>query len=49
MEAKIAFLYDDLHETIYMKQPKGFKVFVCKLHRSLYGVRQSPMQMEQKV
>jgi len=50
MHVKIAFLYGNLEETIYTKQPKGFEVgdkkdYVCKLKRSLYGLKQSPRQL----
>lgn len=42
MDVKTAFLYNDLHENIYMEHPEGFKVkgkedHVCKLKKSLYG------------
>jgi hypothetical protein len=43
---KTTFLHGDLEEEIYMKQPKGFlkgkKEIVCKLKRSLYGLKISP-------
>ncbi|GFU40105.1 retrovirus-related Pol polyprotein from transposon TNT 1-94 [Trichonephila clavipes] len=44
-DVSTAFLYGDLEETIFMKQPEGFKAGsgrVCKLKRSLYGLKQSP-------
>ena len=42
-----AFLNGDLQEEVYMKQPEGFEVnfreeSLCKLNRSIYGLRQSP-------
>ena len=48
-----AFLYGDLEEEIYMKQPEGFvvkgkKELVCKLKKSLYGLKQSPKMWYQK-
>ncbi|KAE8678648.1 hypothetical protein F3Y22_tig00111402pilonHSYRG00027 [Hibiscus syriacus] len=52
MGVKTAFLHGDLDEEIYMTQPDGFKVvekeeIVCKLEKSLYGLKQSPRQWSQ--
>ena len=40
------FLYEDLEEEIYMKQPEGFtikgkKELVCNLNKYIYGIRKS--------
>ena len=53
MDVKTSFLHGDLEEEIYMKQPKGFMVKgkkepVCKLKKSLYGLKQSPRMWYQK-
>eukprot|EP00253_Pinus_taeda_P018497 PITA_18497 len=45
MDVKTTFLHRDLEEEIYMKQPEGFAVkgkkeLVCKLKKSLYGLKQ---------
>ncbi|CAM6126941.1 unnamed protein product [Calypogeia fissa] len=49
MDVVITFLYGLLDELIFMKQPQGFvrngkENLVCKLLRSLYGLKQSPRQ-----
>ena len=48
MDVKTAFLNGDLDEEIYMEQPEGFVVLgqekkVCRLVKSLYGLKKSPM------
>ena len=49
MDVKTAFLNGDLDEEIYMEQPLGFvekgkENKVCKLERSIYGLKQSSRQ-----
>ena len=46
MDVKTAFLNEELDEEIYMDQPAGFEVQgherkVCRLKRSIYGLKQS--------
>ena len=46
MNVKTAFLNSYLEENIYMMQPDGFitegkKHMVCKLHKSIYGLKQA--------
>jgi hypothetical protein len=53
LDVKTAFLHGDLEEEIYMVQPEGFILpgkenFVCKLKKSLYGLKQSPRQLYKK-
>lgn len=45
MDVKTAFLYGDVQEEIYVRQPDGFNKDsskVCKLNKALYGLKQSP-------
>ncbi|RVW44593.1 Retrovirus-related Pol polyprotein from transposon TNT 1-94 [Vitis vinifera] len=47
LDIKNVFLYGDLVEEVYMEQPPGFVAqgesgLVCRLRRSLYGLKQSP-------
>ena len=45
MDVNSAFIHGDLHEDIYMKQPKGFihdTSLVFRYNKSLYGLKQYP-------
>nr|GFB99837.1 zinc finger, CCHC-type [Tanacetum cinerariifolium] len=53
MDVKTTFLNEELEEEIYMNQPQGFIMpgnenKVCKLIKSLYGLKQTPKQWHQK-
>ena len=53
MDVKTAFLNGDLNEEIYMEQPEGFSApsqekKVCKLVKSLNGLKQAPKQWHEK-
>src|SRR3954447_3482679 len=57
MDVKTAFLNGDLEEDIYMKIPEGVHTNfattscqpVCKLNRTLYGLKQSPRMWNKKI
>ena len=53
MDVTNAFLHGDLPETVFMKLPPGyaflsskcpanFQDYVCKIIKSIYGLKQSP-------
>jgi len=47
LDVKTTFLYGDLNKTIFMTQLTRFKTagnenILCKLKKSLYGLKQSP-------
>ena len=53
MDVKTAFLNGDIDETIYMVQPENFisgdpKNMVCKLKKSIYGLKQASRQWYHK-
>ena len=54
MDVKSAFLYGDREEEIYMQQPQGFvkdgeEHLVCRLRKSLYGLKQTPRAWYSKI
>ena len=47
MDVKTAFSNGELKKEVYMKQPEGYVIkskegLVCKLKKSIYGLKQSP-------
>jgi hypothetical protein len=54
IDVQTAFLYGELDQKIYIKQPEGYVTpghehFVCLLHKGLYGLKQSSRLWYQKL
>ena len=54
LDVTTAFLYGELEENVYMRQPegqakRGQEHLVCKLKKSIYGLKQSPRCWNKKV
>jgi hypothetical protein len=49
MDMKSSFLSEELEEEVYIEQPEGFQLlenadYVCKLKKSVYGLKEGPIQ-----
>lgn len=54
LDVRTAYLHGDLKEEVFMRQPPGFvepgqEHFVCRLKKSIYGLKQSARCWNQKL
>ena len=52
MDVKSAFIHGDIHDEIYMNQHEGYisdPSLVCKLMKSLHGLKQAPRECYSKM
>lgn len=52
LDVKTAFLYGDLNEEVFMELPDEYRAsqdLVCKLRKSIYGLKQAPLQWYRKI
>ena len=52
MDVKSAYLHSEIQEEIYLEQPEGFEKgnnLVCKLRKSIYGLRQAARNWYKKL
>ena len=53
LDVNNAFLYDDLSEEVYMTLPEGYfsddNTKVCKLIKSLHGLKKAPEKWNEKL
>ena len=54
LDVKTTFFHGELDEEIYMQQPEGFvekgkENLLCRLKKSLYGLKQTPRQWYEKI
>ena len=54
LDVKTAFLNADIKEEVYMEQPEGYKEkgkqhMVCRLNKTIYGVKQAPNEWNNEI